>query len=44
MVAVHENKEAGPAIYTSLDMRYAYKQVHLNKDTARHCNHQIVVG
>ena len=37
-----ENK--GIAWYTSLDMQYAYGQVPLNKETAQHCNFQIVGG
>ena len=34
----------GIAWYTSLDMQYAYGQVPLDKETAKHCNFQIVGG
>ena len=37
-----ENK--GIAWYTSLDMQYTIGQVPLNKETAKHCNFQIVGG
>ena len=37
-----ENKRI--AWYTSLDMQYAYGQVPLDKETAKHCNFQIVGG
>ena len=35
---------SGQAWYTSLDMRYAYGQVPLDEETARHCNFQIIGG
>ena len=38
-----DNKEQGKALYTSLNMRYAYGQV-LGEETAKHCNFQIVGG
>ena len=37
-----DNKEK--ALYTSLDMRYAYGQVPLEEGTAKHCNFQIIGG
>ena len=36
------NSASGQAWYTSLDMRYAYGQVPLDDETARHCNFQII--
>ena len=39
-----DNKEQGKALYTSLDMRYAYGQVPLEEETAKHCNFQIIGG
>ena len=37
-----DNKEQEKALYTSLDMRYAYGQVPLEEETAKHCNFQII--
>ena len=39
-----DNSASGQAWYTSLDMRYAYGQIPLDEETARHCNFQIVGG
>ena len=39
-----DNKENGKALYTSLDMRYAYGQVPLDEDTSKHCNFQFIGG
>ena len=39
-----DNKEQEKAFYTSLDMRYAYGQVPLDEETAKHCNFQIIGG
>ena len=39
-----DNKEQEKALYTSLDMRYAYGQVPLEEETAKHCNFQIIGG
>ena len=39
-----DNKEQGKALYTSLDLRYAYGKVPLNEGTAKHCNFQIIGG
>ena len=39
-----DNSTSGQAWYTSLDMRYAYGQVPLDEETARHCNFQITCG
>ena len=39
-----DNKEQGKAFYTSLDMRYAYGQVPLDEETAKHRNFQIIGG
>ena len=39
-----DNKEQRRAFYTSLDMRYAYGQVPLDEETAKHCNFQIIGG
>ena len=39
-----DNKEQGKALYTSLDMRYAYGQVPPEEETAKHCNIQIIGG
>ena len=39
-----DNKENGEALYTSLDMRYAYGQVPLDEETSKHCNFQIIGG
>ena len=39
-----DNPAKGQALYTSLDLRYAYGQVPLDKETARHCNFQILDG
>ena len=39
-----DKKEQGKALYTSLDMRYAYGQVPLKEETAEHCNFQIIGG
>ena len=39
-----DNKEQGKAFYTSLDMRFAYGQVPLDEETAKHCNFQIIGG
>ena len=37
-----DNKKQEKALYTSLDMRYAYGQVPLEEETAKHCNFQII--
>ena len=39
-----DTENEGTAWYTSLDMRYAYGQVPLNKETAEHCNSEIIGG
>ena len=39
-----DTENEGIAWYTSLDMQYAYGQVPLNKETAKHCNFQIIGG
>ena len=39
-----DNKEQEKALYTSLHMRYAYGQVPLEEETAKHCNFQIIGG
>ena len=39
-----DNSVKRQAWYTSLDMRYAYGQVPLDKKPARHCNFQIIGG
>ena len=39
-----DNKEQGKALYTSLEMRYAYEQEPLEEETAKHCNFQIIGG
>ena len=39
-----DNLTSGQAWYTSLDMRYAYGQVPVDEETARHCNFQIIGG
>ena len=39
-----DNEGNGPGFYPSLDMRYAYRQVPLDKETAKHCNFQIRGG
>ena len=39
-----DNQNGGKAWYTSLDMRYAYGQVPIDKETARHCDFQINGG
>ena len=39
-----DTENEGIACYTSLDMQYAYGQVLLNKETAKHCNFQILGG
>ena len=39
-----DNKEQEKALYTSLDMRYAYGQMPLEEETAKHCNFQIIGG
>ena len=45
LVAEHiDNKEQEKALYTSLDMRYAYGQMPLEEETAKHCNFQIIGG
>ena len=44
MTAEHVAKKTGQTFYTTLDMTYAYGQVELNKETAKHCNFQIVGG
>ena len=44
MVAEQDTENKGIAWYTSLDMQYAYGQVPLDKQTAKHCNLQIVGG
>ena len=42
MVAEQLDKEGNePAFYMSLEMHYAYGQVQLDKETAKHCNFQI---
>ena len=33
-----------PAYFTTLDLQYAYSQLNLNSDTARHCNFNLVSG
>ena len=44
MIAEHVAKKSGQTFYSTLDMTYAYDQVELRKDTARHCNYLIVGG
>ena len=39
-----DNSASGQALYTLLEMRYAYGQVPLDEETARHCNFQIIGG
>ena len=39
-----DNKEQGKALYTSLDMRYAYEQVPQEEETAKHCNFHFIGG
>ena len=39
-----DSKEQGKALFTSLDMLYAYGQVPLEEETAKHCNFQIIGG
>ena len=33
-----------PAYFTTLDLQYAYNQLNLHSDTARHCNFNLVSG
>ena len=33
--------EHGDKIYSTIDLKYAYSQVHLHPDTAKHCNFNI---
>ena len=44
MVAEQLAGEKGEVKYTSLDMLYAYGQVPLDRETAKHCNFQIIGG
>ena len=44
MIAEHVAKKFGQTFYTTLDMTYAYDQVELSKDTARHYKFLIVGG
>ena len=39
-----DSKKQGKALYTSLDMRYAYGQVPLEEKTPKHCNFKIIGG
>ena len=44
-MAEHLDKNVqGKALYTSLDMRYAYGQVPREEETAKHCNFHIIGG
>ena len=38
------NSNSGEAWFTTLDLQYAYGQVPLHADTAKHCNFQIIGG
>ena len=44
IVAEKLDNENGEAWYSSVDMTYAYGQVHLLSLTAKHCNFQIIGG
>ena len=44
MVAENLDVETGEAWFSSVDMTYAYGQVHLHISTAKHCNFQIIGG
>ena len=39
-----DNQDGEKPWYTSSDMRYAYGQVPLDKETAKHCNFQRIAG
>ena len=39
-----DNQNVGKAWYTSSDMRYAYGQIPLHKETAKHCNFHRIGG
>ena len=32
------------AYFSTIDLKYAYSQLQLNKDTAKHCNFNIISG
>ena len=36
--------KTGKTFFTTLDLTYAYGQVQLSEDTAKHCNFQVVGG
>ena len=44
VVAEQIDIKGGQALYTSLDTRYAYGQISLNKHTGKHCNSQTKGG
>ena len=44
MIAEQTDKGEGTTFFTSLDMNYAYGQVKLSENTAKHCNFQIIGG
>ena len=38
------NSPQETAYFTTLDLQYAYSQLNLHSDTARHCNFNLVSG
>ena len=44
MIAEKLDEKEGEAWYSSVNMTYAYGQIHLNGITKKHCNFQIVGG
>ena len=44
MIAKKIEGKEGETLYASVDLKYAYGQVPLDQETAKHCNFQIVVG
>ena len=41
---ITSNKADGQAWFTTIDLKYAYSQIPLHQDTAKHCNFNLVSG
>ena len=41
---ITQSSNEGEVLFSTIDLRYAYSQLPLNKDTAKHCNFNIIGG
>ena len=44
MIAEKIEGKEGKMLFTSVDLKYAYRQVPPDKEAAKHCNFQIIGG